>query len=681
VGRSVRGIRGAAIRAIESSEMATTQPGGCGPNASCGGMVSRLVPPPAFCDPQDSSCCNETEPRKHARVRSSCEACSVAKVRCSGEIPCERCDKKKLHCEYQLERKRGRRTVTTEAKKTCSNESCWGQVIMNPVNKCEDFGARFGLASVERRLFQTFFTIYKHHATSQSCCKEWFTYQLNKMSTFLSANGNKEGQEKLDAWMRKKNIEVRPHDPRHYCKVPGQIVDDKTGQPIPPIHPLRGPKMRLKDTTREKKRKRNQNRAVYSNSGLYVEGMKNSAADRHIEKLKSMCFLNLRSTHESFSVEVNEEFTALFGHTSSDIIILMERLFGGLLPWGCDILAMLLTSDHDLLFFMRMLAMKFNLIGRPAALPATRQVFSMQVFEFETKGGDIVECMLHCIHREFLSLDRTEVDIYFGLEPTIPDVPRNFRHLTTQNGHRMMSRPGQDSTAPKRVKNEQLVQDPMLTPQTNGVPNQYFEAQPQHVAMQQEPAILMSQHSSPGINQLRPDIKLDYGLGESALPLGDPVLAPQQQPNYQTPDAVYRSVSGVSGHSSGSSYHSEVPRSGLLPSAMRQSSGSSFGGSEGTRGGDSPPGDQDPFPDTDREGLDFLDSIFDWVGSENGPYDAPTSIPQGKSLLPSERQKPIDVWVSPYKEVSETRSGPTTANNERSADVSDLYRPLSSATL
>ena len=53
-----------------------------------------------------------------------------------------------------------------------------------------DFGAKFGLDSVERKIFQIFFAIYKHHAVAHSCCREWFTYQLNKMSTFLKWNGN-----------------------------------------------------------------------------------------------------------------------------------------------------------------------------------------------------------------------------------------------------------------------------------------------------------------------------------------------------------------------------------------------------------------------------------------------------------------------------------------------------------
>lgn len=83
-------------------------------------------------------------------------------------------------------------------KTVCKENSCWGQlgnIHIGQPSKVNDFGA-FGLESVERRIFQTFFSVYKHHATPQSCCREWFTFQLNKMSTFLLSKGKLSGQKK-----------------------------------------------------------------------------------------------------------------------------------------------------------------------------------------------------------------------------------------------------------------------------------------------------------------------------------------------------------------------------------------------------------------------------------------------------------------------------------------------------
>lgn len=420
-----------------------------------------IRPPPAFCDPDDPGCdgseCggddDDVELNANGRLKSTCERCSQAKVKCSGSIPCERCTRKGFECEYRMEKKRGRRTALKVKKELCSDASCWGQIVLNPVNKIENFGARFGLESVERRIFQVFFAMYKHHATPQSCCKGWFSYQLNKMSTFMLRNGNKEGSEKLDGWMSRKGIKLMRREVADYRKIPANVIDEVSGMVLPPIHPLKGPKLTVVESEHQSKRKRT-NRAgskTYSTRGYYDSEGPPSPVDHEIDNMRqNMCYLNLRATHERFEVEVNDKFVALFGYTTRDIILVLERLFGGLLPWGCDVLALLLSSDRDLLFFMRTLALKMNHLGRPPQFPATRQACSFHVFDFDTKNGDTVECLLKCVHREYLSMDRTEVDIYMGFEPMMPNVPRVFS--TEGVAQRMTSIPGEDSSSYMETK-------------------------------------------------------------------------------------------------------------------------------------------------------------------------------------------------------------------------------------
>ncbi|GBG27924.1 Xylanolytic transcriptional activator xlnR-like [Hondaea fermentalgiana] len=419
-----------------------------------------IRPPPEFCNPEDPDCCDpsgdccddgneeDVELNSNGRLKSTCEKCSQAKIKCSGSIPCERCQRKGLECEYRMEKKRGRRTALKIKKELCSDASCWGQIVLNPINKIENFGVRFGLESVERRIFQVFFAMYKHHATPQSCCKGWFSFQLNKMSTFMLRNGNQEGSEKLDTWMSKKGIRLMRRDPADYRKIPANVIDEVSGRILPPIHPMKGPTMTVAEHEHPSKRKRvaKAGSKTYSTRGYYVSDGPATPVDREIERMRSTsCFLNLRATHERFEVEVNDEFVALFGYTTRSIILVLERLFGGLLPWGCDVLALLLSSDRDLLFFMRTLALKMNHLGRPPQFPATRQACSHHVFDFDTKNGDVVECMLTCVHREYLSMDRTEVDIYMGFEPMLPNVPRVFANIKGASS-RISSMPGEDTS-------------------------------------------------------------------------------------------------------------------------------------------------------------------------------------------------------------------------------------------
>jgi len=423
----------------------------------------RIRPPPSFCNPEGDECAEQdgccgggggplsarsmtVEKNASGKLKTSCEGCSAAKVKCSGAMPCVRCKRKGLECVFLMEKKRGRRTNAKTNKELCNDATCWGQLVPNHVSKVDDLGAKFTKESLERRLFSAFFSMYKHHASPQSCCKSWFTYQLNKMSTFLFQNGNLEGSRKLDAWIASKGLNLTSRDPALYRKVPANVIDEVSGRPLPPIHPLKAPKMTIIEKPKVKQQKLSGNAGnVYSNRGFLSGNPKNTPIDLEIERMKQGAFFNLRATHERFEVEVNDEFVSLFGYTTRDLLIILQRLFGGLLPWGSDILGLLLAEEIDLLFFLQTMAIKMNHIGRPPQFPATRQAVSTHVFDFKTNNisatqeGDVVECVLRCVHREYLSLERTEIDIFFGFEPMMNDVPRHFRTLCNSNASMRVS--------------------------------------------------------------------------------------------------------------------------------------------------------------------------------------------------------------------------------------------------
>jgi hypothetical protein len=92
-----------------------------------------------------------------------------------------------------------------------------------------------------KRLFRMFFTVYKHHASPQSCCKEWFSFQLNKICMLLTKSGHRGAVGRLTEWMKKHKVRVLPSDESLYVNLPPRAWDNERGMEVTPL--MRGPLM------------------------------------------------------------------------------------------------------------------------------------------------------------------------------------------------------------------------------------------------------------------------------------------------------------------------------------------------------------------------------------------------------------------------------------------------------
>jgi hypothetical protein len=92
-----------------------------------------------------------------SRLKTTCVSCVHSKIKCTGgdlTHPCERCKTRGFQCVFELEKKRGRRSVARtgkpgtarqrKAKRSCGAAVCWGEVSLFLLfNRCacvcEDF--------------------------------------------------------------------------------------------------------------------------------------------------------------------------------------------------------------------------------------------------------------------------------------------------------------------------------------------------------------------------------------------------------------------------------------------------------------------------------------------------------------------------------------------------------------
>jgi len=336
----------------------------------------------------------EAEPREDGKLKGSCEACISSKIKCSGAQPCARCESKKWECEFEVEKKRGRPKGSMTST-ICEKGGCWGPLNPDLVDGVPRVVKRFGLEGSERKIFSAFFAMYKNKARKDSCVGNWFAFRLRRMVSFLFHFVGAKHAAIMRGWMRDKGFENDP------ISKPCKGYAKGTLLPV---------------TTFEEPSSKRQRRELQGPLDSEIERMRNE-----------MCYLEITEKHDRLEILVNHEFVSLFGFSQEFLAGFMDTHFGGLLPWGGDIAALLMNDISDLLDHLRMIARKLKRVGRPKSLPATMEVFSGDMYNLVTRSGDIVECLVKFVFREkFHTTEAGESQVIFGIQPVKSDVVRLF---------------------------------------------------------------------------------------------------------------------------------------------------------------------------------------------------------------------------------------------------------------
>jgi len=389
------------------------------------------------------------------RLKVTCENCVRAKVKCSGlPGPCERCSGwRKLDCVFLEERKRGRPRLPDELKKShqhhhhlehaskvvkvdgdetqesgrmtrgragqttnrkqsaststnpklfCVTTDCWSKVRTDEFTRADDAimgSPSEGLSNEQARLVEIFFTLYKNHASNRSCCKAWFSRQLNKIAGLLKAAGSYDAMVALFEWMNRHHILVSPLAPPEKKA----FQDPMSGFLMPPMSAPKGPMLN--------------DRIVNMPPSTIEEPMRNPDC---------ACLKVSYTRDEICTIKTSPRFVEMLGKDADYFRSYLDTLYGGILPWGGDLFANIISAPTDTVTLIRMLADEFAKQPRMMdSQPVTRKANNAQIFQCTRLDGTQVYCIVRMEHVEVLSYEGVEVTVIASFEPytLLPPIP------------------------------------------------------------------------------------------------------------------------------------------------------------------------------------------------------------------------------------------------------------------
>lgn len=430
------------------------------------------------------------------RIKQSCEACVKSKVKCSSTFPtCARCQKRGTVCIYAQEKKRGRPLKNKDGSKSSNDESqttassassvtpptttstavrstaevsvvkkaknpiasvtvpamaegkkcapsfCWTNIMMDNGNS-SNANKQVSLdiletTSVERRVFHTFFSLYKHHSAPSSCCSAWFTLQLNKMRAFLNMHGKRKSLTKLTKWMMSHGVSISENlDPKEFYTI-GKPVEMRGMFVPPPVHGISPMLTEVPTdnysnfralnysapTDQPDLNKLNESPVVYTLDGTALQADPLIAAqiEAMAKPTSTVPYLRLSFSSLESTGYVNQPFTNTFGYSTADIQAIIDYFLGGLLPWGGDVLSQLLSPEEDIIQYLHLLAIRFKRVMTPdmmpPAYPCLREPYIVHELVALTRTGTKIPCLCPSVVREVLSLKGSKVEIHMQFMP------------------------------------------------------------------------------------------------------------------------------------------------------------------------------------------------------------------------------------------------------------------------
>lgn len=314
-----------------------------------------------------------------AKLRSVCDACTSAKLRCNGKVPCERCLKKGIECHYQPYKNRGG-----------GGGSSAGAAKAKPQAKQPDALDTF-MDEHERRSWSVFFTLYR--SFGKGCSMFWFKQQTFKLLRFLESKAVKDvaavnSLTRLKSWMTALGLDLNAPPPPCAKTLPRMA--------FPPTSPIF-------QTT--------------------VDDLKADAERRHLPVL---------SVDQKGVVEANDSFEAAFGFSSEAFQEVLNESGGGFLPWGGDLLARVFVREADLVLYLQSVSNSLDAIGKPTAVPSVMVVPSMSLVRARKRSGQEVLCMVRAVQQLFITPNNEfahSAMIVFDL-PEEPAMTSSGKHRT-----------------------------------------------------------------------------------------------------------------------------------------------------------------------------------------------------------------------------------------------------------
>jgi len=340
-------------------------------------------------------------------LKTTCDRCVSAKVKCDGIDPCAKCVAKGVSCFYRPRKLRESASVSRTVP--IVTQVGYGQTEKGYAPECN-------LAYKEKRSFAVFFTLFKHY--NVSCSVYWFSRQLQKIRNFLTAHQKTQVLHRLDSWMETINLKPDEMNSRiAHC-------NEKMAH--------WGKDLRQDGIFRGNEFKDHSKAVVNIASPMFLQ-VKGQLIEDSCSSVIRESFMgdpdNLLPTltceidfgvYKALPMVVsNKAFEDFFGLSAEFLIQDLNEIGGGILPWGGDVMAQILHHESDLLAWIQLLAIKFNALGFPTSFPIERQIPSCNVFKVNWKQTDSqgpVACIIKSFHHEIMDDISTKLSVTFKFE-------------------------------------------------------------------------------------------------------------------------------------------------------------------------------------------------------------------------------------------------------------------------
>ena len=152
-----------------------------------------------------------------------------------------------------------------------------------------------------------------------------------------------------------------------------------------------------------------------------LKGIVSSTSVMHksVEELKINAVTHHRPwlmISEQGHVEINEEFAKEFDCNQAKLEGIMKESNGGLLPWGGDVIAKLVSCERDLSLYVQGVAINVEQLGPPTTYPSIRKVPSIHLFDIQRVNRGVSKCIIHALQIERVNLGSFTVQSAFMFE-------------------------------------------------------------------------------------------------------------------------------------------------------------------------------------------------------------------------------------------------------------------------
>jgi len=362
-------------------------------------------------------------------LKRTCDACGASKVKCDGDQPCTRCVSRGIDCFYRARKKRlGKQDLpiadTSMIKKVRQPAI---DVQVNKVNEEADKNSAKMLDAIkkksstvlkpqEKRSWTVFFSLYKNY--NAGCVRFWFERQFARLQMRLEKENMIELLMMLRIWAKSLDVDYEHvRDRASVCMQelakPDSVATSLVGNGGLHLH-ISG--------------------KVGCCGGHETHVNPSEATHQNIQS-----FINLgddiprvdMSTSGNFpedvaNVTINGAFENIFGFTQDEVNKMTRVTGSGLLPWGGDILCLVVPNENDIFAFMQIIAINLNWKEMGGfsftQFPLVRESPSVHVIACSPAGSlSPVPFLVKCLHREFVDVKSgVSLQVTMTFEPMVP---------------------------------------------------------------------------------------------------------------------------------------------------------------------------------------------------------------------------------------------------------------------